>query len=418
MTEYAVAWNPRSDNMGDNLRTLAAVQLLPRIDRVLDADGLDAPLTGLGNGDRVVTLLAGNVWKEPAHWPPEEHIAPVCVGVHASNEDVWGIPFEQMDGAGRDYLAKCAPVGCRDERTARLMEKIGVQHELTGCLTLTLERPETEEDPRRRYICCVDVPETAARALRESAAKDGLAADIFDITHQINPGGEFQERMESARQLLRVYAGASFVVTRRLHCAMACLAIGTPVLLVYNGEYEDVTRFAPMDQMLNTMDVETFIRRIGEEGFPKGWTNPPGIEKWKEELRRTVEEGIRRAESMALPLVSQSDAEQWRIARLWRMADSAAEKIRRLEKAQYESLHEKFAMLDREDHAKSLLNGLMGDKRIIRAMERHARRERLRVLPWHKRPAAWFRLRREPADVSGRAAESLSRLGWPEGTQR
>ena len=36
MIQYAVAWQKDSDNLGDDLRTLAAMELLPRVDRVLD----------------------------------------------------------------------------------------------------------------------------------------------------------------------------------------------------------------------------------------------------------------------------------------------------------------------------------------------------------------------------------------------
>ena len=34
MTRYAVTWRPRSDNLGDDLLTLAASRLLPRVDTV------------------------------------------------------------------------------------------------------------------------------------------------------------------------------------------------------------------------------------------------------------------------------------------------------------------------------------------------------------------------------------------------
>ena len=34
MIRYAIAWQNDSDNLGDDLRTLAAMELLPRVDRV------------------------------------------------------------------------------------------------------------------------------------------------------------------------------------------------------------------------------------------------------------------------------------------------------------------------------------------------------------------------------------------------
>lgn len=241
MVEYALAWHPHSDNMGDDLRALAAMHLLPRVDRVLDADRLSAELPGLCEGDRVVALLTGNVLRETAHWPPEEHIAPVCVGVHISREDVWGVPFRHLSGTAREALLACGPIGCRDASTASLLEEADVPHTLTGCITLTLARPEAAS-AQRHGVCCVDVPDSVCSALR-SVRLDG---DVREITHRLDAEDRsFSERMADAEALLKVYAEAELVVTRRLHCAMACLAIGTPVALLYNSGYEDVTRFSP-----------------------------------------------------------------------------------------------------------------------------------------------------------------------------
>ena len=60
MIQYAVAWQKDSDNLGDDLRTLAAMELLPRVDRVLDAGRLDMRLSDLGEDDRVAALLCGS----------------------------------------------------------------------------------------------------------------------------------------------------------------------------------------------------------------------------------------------------------------------------------------------------------------------------------------------------------------------
>ena len=50
MLHYGLAWHPASDNLGHDLLALAARQHLPRVDFLLDADALDAPLPGLGDG--------------------------------------------------------------------------------------------------------------------------------------------------------------------------------------------------------------------------------------------------------------------------------------------------------------------------------------------------------------------------------
>lgn len=411
MIQYAIAWQPHSDNLGDDLRTLAAMQLMPRIDRVLDADCLDAPLDDLNDDDRVIALLSGNVLRETAHWLPEKHIAPVCVGVHLSQEDVWGVPFAQLDGAGKAYLAGCAPIGCRDERTVKLMEHTGIPHQLTSCLTLTLKRPQVRT---QSYICCVDVPEDVVQTLRNYAA----GADVQELTHQLtNASTDFDTRMNNVKQQLRIYAGARFVVTRRLHCAMACLAIGTPVLLLYNSDYEDVTRFAPMDQMVRTMPVEAFLRQLHQGGMPEPWTNPMGLEIWQEKLISAVENGLKAAETMPLPIIPDDTAQLWRSQRLRQLAVSSAGKIHRLEQQHYAALHEKFTFILREDSAKSVLTTMLNEPEVRLALQKAAQRKLLRSHPWHERPKVWLQMKRNKADVEdlyAQAMEQLQLLGWPE----
>ncbi len=411
MIQYAIAWQPHSDNLGDDLRTYAAMQLLPRVDRVLDADNLDAPLEGLADDDRVIALLSGNVLRENTHWLPEKHIAPVCVGVHLSQEDVWGMPFARLNGAGKDYLAACAPIGCRDHRTVKLMEQTGIPHTLTGCLTLTLKRPQVRT---QNYVCCVDVPRDVVQTLRTYAA----GCDVQELTHQLdNPSADFDARMENVRQMLRIYAGARFIVTRRLHCAMACLAVGTPVLLLYNSDYEDVTRFAPMDQMVRTMPVEAFIAQLKQNGMPEAWTNPMGHEAWQEKLTAAVENGLSAAETMPLPILPGETIQAWRTQRLRQLAVSSAGKIRRLEQQQLTALHEKFSFILREDSAKSVLTAMLNEPEVRSALQKASRRKLLRGYPLHQRPLAWLQMKKgklTPEDWHAQAMEQLQLLGWPE----
>lgn len=415
MIHYAVAWHPRSTNLGDDLRTYAAMQLLPRVDRVLDADCLDAPLSDLPPRDRVVALLSGSILRETSHWLPDGRIAPVYVGVHLSKEDVWGIPFTHLDGAGKRYLDGCAPIGCRDLRTARLMERTGIPHQLTGCLTLTLQRPNVRT---QSYICCVDVPKEAVEALRTYAA----GATVQELSHQLDsPSADFTARMNNVKQMLRIYAGARFVVTRRLHCAMACLAVGTPVLLLYNSDYEDITRFAPMDEMVRTQPVEGFIRQLKQDGLPEPWSNPMGLETWQNKLTQAVQEGLARAEQMPLPIIPEEAAQTWRMQRLRELAMSSAGKIHSLEQQQLSALHEKFTFILREDSAKSVLTAMLNEPEVRLALQKAAKRKLLHSYPLAQRIGVWLKMKRGrliPEDWHAQAMEQLRLLGWPESEEK
>ena len=413
MTRYAVTWRPRSDNLGDDLLTLAATRLLPRVDMALDADRLDAPLPDLEPDDRVVTLLCGKVLTQPIHWPPERHIAPVMVGAHLSREDVWGIPMTALDGAGQDYLRALAPIGCRDEVTVALMEDMRLPCQLTACLTLTLEGRKTPGGERKGIVCC-DVPEDVLHALENDMPVEGVQA----VTHQMdNPPQDFHQRMEAAQAMLERYAGAKCVVTRRLHCAMACLAIGTPVELLYHANYEDVSRFAPMSGMLRAQPVEAFLAEVRAGRFRPSWENPPQVRRWKENLRQAVAEGLTRAEAMPLPIVPPAEAQAWRSARLLETAHSAARKIQRLERERYEGLHEKFSLILREDTAKSALTTLLHEPEVVKALHRVEIRRCLTMEKWYRRPWKWLMIRlgrAETENLAHLAEDVLAPLGWPD----
>ena len=149
---YGVIWHPASHNLGDDLQTLAAGRLLPRIDTVLDGERLDeAPGEP---GEDIITLMGGHAMRRKYHWPPHPSLRPVCLGLHLSREDAWGCPMEVMEGVGLDYLRAHGPVGCRDDATADLLDGLGVEHYVSCCLTLTLDRPG-DVARKQRYVCSV-----------------------------------------------------------------------------------------------------------------------------------------------------------------------------------------------------------------------------------------------------------------------
>ena len=417
MVRYGVVWHPMTDNLGDDLQALAAMRLMPRVDHVLDGEHLDAPLIGLKEDDRVVTLLSGNVFRRTDRWPPEKHIVPVCVGMHFSQESVWGIPMADTDGAGLKWLKAFAPIGCRDAQTHEMLRGMGLPVELNGCLTLTLDSAKKVE--KGDYICCVDVPQEVEDVLRHAAKP--LKTDVRTMTHQrLGNETDFDRRMQHAQWMVDTYAGAKMLITRRLHAAMAGVAVGTPTLLLYHASYEDVTRFAPMDGMIRSMPVEDFVEAVRKEGFPGIWENPPEVKTWRSRLMSFVNEGMKKAETCAMSPVSNAEAAEWRMRMLSRMAEQSEKKIRRLEKERTASLHEKFTQLMREDHVRATIGAVLAEKDVPRAIDLVARKRLLRQLPWYTRPGAVLALLRKketPPDLAAELKEELSRIGWPDHTE-
>ncbi len=408
MLYYGLTWRPATDNRGDDLVTLAAMQHLPRVDHTLDADALDAPLPTLTDADRLVLLSPGLFLRSSAHWPPEKHIAPVCIGVHISEEDAWGLPLSTLDGAGYDALLACAPIAARDVRTARRLTRLNIPHALTGCLSLALEHPNV---PRKGIVCC-DVPEEVVRGIQE------FRQDVTVLTHAVSqPSPDFDQRMADAKALLTQYASAEMVFTRRLHCAMACLAVGTPVLLLYHPEYEDISRFAPMDGMVRKQPVDDFLREIRRHGMPAPWRNPADVGAIRRNLLGALSDGLRRAENQPLPIVPAESADSWKQERLRRMMKSAAVKIQHLEFQHYDDLHAKFTQLLQEEDVKATLRTLLSLPEVENALRAASLRQQLEKLSPKEQKALLANHKRNLVDVDDLIRQyegALAQLGWPE----
>ena len=408
MIYYGLTWRPATDNLGDDLVALAAMQHLPRVDCALDADALDAPLPKLGDEDRLVLLCPGLFLRSSAHWPPEKHIAPVCMGVHISEEDAWGLPIATLDGAGLDALMACSPIAARDVRTAKRLAKLNIPHTLTGCLSLALEHPSV----KRSGILCSDVPDEVVSAIRT------FRKDVTVLTHSIsNPSPDFTARMDNAKALLTQYASAEMVFTRRLHCAMACLAVGTPVLLLYHPEYEDISRFAPMDAMVRKQPMDDFLRELRAHGMPAPWRNPADVGAIRRIMLTSLSDGLRRAESQPLPIVPVESAQHWKQERIRRMMKSAAGKIQLLENQHYQDLHTKFTQLMQEEDVKSTLLEVLALPEVEDALRAASLRLKLEACPPKEHKALKEQHKRHLLDVDDlirKAHGSLTQLGWPE----
>src|SRR5690606_16492447 len=89
-------------------------------------------------------------------------------------------------------------------------------------------------------------------------SKDLLASAEF--INQEPPSNKFteNEKFEMAENLLKKYAKAKLVITSRIHCALPCLALGTPVIFV-NGfdSFVDSCRFDGILELFNRIDINS-----------------------------------------------------------------------------------------------------------------------------------------------------------------
>jgi hypothetical protein len=247
-------------NLGDEIQSLAASQFFPSVDVFVDRD----QSSSFVSDDGVPVKMIMNGWHShwPENWPPSSDIIPLLLSMHLTQ--TWSssgtIPAKVMlAGKGLNYFLGHQPIGARDLATLQLFKKAGIESFFSGCMTLTLRRPDVASE--NDLIIVNDVP-AAVEARMNAAGRP------FKKITQISYEKDRTKRYRMALGLLDQYARASLVVTSRLHCALPCLAFGTPVVLVSSAE--DQTRFAGLDRFLHVIDPECFI-----EGMPFDLSRPP-----------------------------------------------------------------------------------------------------------------------------------------------
>lgn len=269
--------NKRFFNVGDNIQSLAAKQYLPQVDAFLNREKL-----GDYKGDPIKLIMNGWFTHNIHNWVPSENIDPVFVSFHMNNTAAPAM----LSDKGIAYLKKHEPIGCRDQFTADTLQAKGIDAYFTGCLTLTLDSYKVEDSARGEDVYIVDPlysyprPEkifyntkaTIRNVINGTAfqlgkkqkhLKNFISEDLLNSAEFINqepPSNTYsdEEKFEMAETLLHKYAKAKLVITSRIHCALPCLAMGTPVIFV-NGfdSFVDSCRFEGILELFNRIDINS-----------------------------------------------------------------------------------------------------------------------------------------------------------------
>lgn len=262
-------------NIGDYIQSVAAAQYLPQVDLFLNREQLDRY-----TGEPVKLILNGWFMSHPEHWPPASAIRPLPVAFHME-----ACKAGLIAGPGQiGFFKKYQPIGCRDRLTARLLSERGVATDYTGCLTLTLGRTY-RADQASGKVYFVDVlckepswyrifsslkmlkrcwksgkllhPWAKQRALDKLFSRLG---PVHRLTQNL-PCVDYptpEARFALARQRLEEFSHARLVVTSRIHCALPCLGMGTPVVFVAGGfdPADTAGRVGDFFELCNTIRID------------------------------------------------------------------------------------------------------------------------------------------------------------------
>lgn len=269
--------NKKFFNVGDNIQSLAAKQFLPQVDTFINREHLADY-----KGDKMKLIMNGWFTHNYNNWLPSEDIEPLFISFHVNNT---AAPYMLTEKAVA-YLKAHEPIGCRDEFTVETLKAKGINAYFSGCLTLTLDSYKVDDtlrgddvyivDPLYSYPTWEKVTYDWKRLIRsiqngdffktgkqQQHLRKFIDEELLKTAKFINqepPANTYTdaEKFAMAEDLLHKYAKAKLVITSRIHCALPCLALGTPVIFV-NGfdSFVDSCRFEGILELFNRIDIDT-----------------------------------------------------------------------------------------------------------------------------------------------------------------
>lgn len=166
-----------------------------------------------------------------------------------------------------EYFKRYEPIGCRDYATYEKLNELGIAAYLAGCLTATLPIKERVTGDVTYFV-------EAPKALEKYVPNELKEKSKF-IKHQMVVTEEdFYSQasgMKKSKKYLDEYCkDAKLVVTSRLHCALPCMALGIPVILVkeYFGYPFDLQRkFLPFYSYNDFKNIEWYPESVDLERY-------------------------------------------------------------------------------------------------------------------------------------------------------
>jgi hypothetical protein len=267
-------------NIGDYIQSIAARQFLPQVNAFIERDSIADY-----QGDRVRVIMNGwwHIFKGNA--VPSQQIDPLYVSIHITNPKE--VPAEAIA-----HFKLHEPIGCRDHATMNFLQGQGVDAYFSGCMTLTLGKtyavPPAERTNTVYYVnfdrnvlinymkskMFITVGFTPPKVRQRLHNIVNMFFPEYAQCRHIYRDHTFpltlseDDRFCIADQFLRDYARAKLVITSKIHCALPCAGMGTPVLLMMTNPQD--ARFGGIKELLNHLGVDTSGKVIQHLFMPSG----------------------------------------------------------------------------------------------------------------------------------------------------
>ncbi len=281
--KYGLLYYKDTDNIGDDIQTYAQERFLPKVDYLIDRENLE--LFVPDKKEKVKLIM--NAWyiHDIFNFDISPYIEPLYISMFLKK-----VPYEGGITIGTDYLnpnvlesfKKYGPVGTRDMHTKKILDQLEVPNYFSGCMTLTLNKFEGVK--KEDYIVVVGLNDKEINYIKKKT-KRKVIKFVQDVKKGSFSNESWDERKKRVEDTLKLYQGAHMVITTKLHCSLPCLALGTPILLLYDTSFaENKDRIGTFLPYLNHVNREDFL--ISNIDFD----NPKKNSTKYLELRKQLEE--------------------------------------------------------------------------------------------------------------------------------
>lgn len=247
-----------TDNIGDDMQALSMLLHLKRLSGFLNRDKLPAYS---GKHLNFVTTAAFSTEATP---PSDEALSAFLWGMCVGTQGF----FKDADWMA--YFRERQPFGARDQASTDLLNAYGIDAYWSGCITLHLGSrlpPVPMEQRKGIYFFDVKRPEMEKYVPRH------IARQAIHMSTFVPPSIRQDQlaRLAYLTRLVDVMRHARMIVTRRLHVALPCVGMGTPVIAL------PVMRISKPRYRFSGFDTFLPVRyndELGGDDVPFDWDNP------------------------------------------------------------------------------------------------------------------------------------------------
>lgn len=286
--KFGVLLHQNNVNIGDDIQAYAVAQFLPSVDYLIDRETLNSFVPEDGK-PIAIPMCAWYMWRK-WNWPPSDYIVPKLISMHYADHQLANQPgstvkFEFLTGIGGEYLNTWGPVGTRDLFTKQKLEEVGVDCYFSGCVTSTIKQMPRIKNVKK-YICLVDLDDSAVKTIEEKLANEDVEIKIFTHNAEVDSSRSWDERKAAVEERLTIYQNAVCIVTKRLHCALPCMAMEVPVLVV--KQMENDIRFDPYYEWFHWVKTSDFNKGLCDYDLLNPPANKPHYLKSRELISKEL----------------------------------------------------------------------------------------------------------------------------------